>query len=111
MEKNLTPLPNLIKPSPEAPDSLPGVNGCPPPGQRRGVLFEDMYRGGRGRKSRRCPNNKGRIEGGVHERRHDLSPLPAQQSHSGRGYPMVGAETGRSAPAKMPRLPGAVHHL
>ena len=24
---------------------------------------------------------------------------------------MVGAETGRSAPAKMPRLPGAVHHL
>ena len=50
MEKNLTPLPDLIKPDPEAPDSLPGLNGCPPPGQRRGVLFEDMYRGGPGPK-------------------------------------------------------------
>ena len=50
MEKNLTPLPDLIKGDPERPAYLPRVNRCPPPGQRRGVLFEDMYRGGPGPK-------------------------------------------------------------
>ena len=44
MEKNLTPPPDLIKWDPEAPDSLPGLNGSPPRDQRPRMVLSHFSR-------------------------------------------------------------------
>ena len=61
--KNLTPLPDLIKSDPESVARTEWLNERPPPGQRRGVLFEDMYRGGRGRKVEDVQITRGVLKG------------------------------------------------